>query len=75
MLQNNPLTGLLFIIGIVWGAFAASNVAVAIGALAGLIVSTLTAILLNADRASLQQGHVRLQRHIGWNRRANDACK
>jgi urea transporter len=56
MLQDNPLTGLLFIIGIVWGAFAAGNVAVAIGALVGLIVSTLTAILLNADRASFQQG-------------------
>jgi urea transporter len=56
MLQNNPLTGLLFIIGIAWGAFAAGNAAVAIGALVGLIVSTLTALLLNAERASLQQG-------------------
>ena len=56
MLQDNPLTGLLFIIGIVWGAFAAGNVAVAIGAVVGLIVSTLTAIFLNTERKSLQQG-------------------
>ena len=56
MLQDNPLTGLLFIVGIAWGAVAAGNIAVAIGALVGLIVSTLTAIALRAERAPLQQG-------------------
>ena len=54
--QNNPLTGLLFIIGISWGAYAGNNIAVAIGAVAGLVVSTVTAMLLNSDATSLRQG-------------------
>jgi urea transporter len=56
MLQNNPLTGLLFVIGIIWGAVAAGNVAIAIGAIVGLIVATATAILLPTDEISLGQG-------------------
>ncbi|MGH2496695.1 MAG: urea transporter [Ktedonobacteraceae bacterium] len=56
MLQNNPLTGLLFIIGIFWGAIAAGSIAVGIGAVAALLISTLTAMALNADLASLRQG-------------------
>lgn len=54
--QNNPLTGLLFIIGVCWGAYAAHNIAVAVCAVVGLVVSTLTATLLNADRTSQRQG-------------------
>lgn len=56
MLQDNPLTGLLFIAGIAWGAMAQGNAAAGIGALVGLIVSTLTALLLDAERTSFRQG-------------------
>lgn len=56
MLQNNPLTGLLFMLGIFWGAATAGNLAVAIGAVVGLVVATTTAILLQADDTSLDQG-------------------
>lgn len=56
MLQNNPLTGLLFIVGIFWGAVAAGSVAIGIGAVAALLLSTLTAMLLHVERESLNQG-------------------
>lgn len=56
MFQNNPLTGLLFLIGIFWGAAAAGQIAIAIGAAVALLISTLTAMALHADRASLDQG-------------------
>lgn len=56
MLQNNPLTGLLFILGIFWGAVTAGNLAIAAGAIVGLIVATMTAILLHSDEVSLSQG-------------------
>ncbi|PRD44866.1 urea transporter [Phyllobacterium phragmitis] len=56
MLQNNVLTGLLFILGIFWGAAAAGNLSIAIGAIVGLVIATLTAILLRSDEASLEQG-------------------
>lgn len=54
--QNNPLTGLLFLAAIIWGAVAAGQVDIAIGAVIALIVATVTAMLLNADEASLNQG-------------------
>lgn len=47
MFQNNILTGLLFIAGIFWGAYASGNGAVAWGALLGLMVSTCTGFILN----------------------------
>lgn len=56
MLQNNPLTGLLFIIGIFWGAIAAGSIAIGIGAVAALLISTLTAMALNVEIDSLRQG-------------------
>ncbi|WEX10257.1 urea transporter [Chelativorans sp. AA-79] len=56
MLQNNPLTGLLFIIGIVWGAIAAGDPEPAIGAVVGLVAATLTAMLLRSDKTSLEHG-------------------
>ena len=56
MLQDNPLTGLLFLAGILWGAVAADTIAVAIGTVVGLVVATLTAQLLNPDRTSLRSG-------------------
>lgn len=56
MLQNNPLTGLLFILGIFWGAAAGGNIVVGVGAIVGLVVATVTAILLHSDETSLHQG-------------------
>lgn len=56
MFQNNPLTGLLFIIGIAWGAIDADMVEVAIGSVVALVVATVTAMLLNVDPHSLRIG-------------------
>lgn len=56
MFQNNPLTGLLFLVGIGWGAYVAHMPAVAIGAVLGLLVSTITAYLLHVDNDSLRSG-------------------
>ena len=56
MFQNNPLTGLLFIVGIGYGAFVAGMPAVFIGSIVGLLVSTITAYLLNVDEDSLRIG-------------------
>lgn len=56
MFQDNPLTGLLFIIGIAWGAAAANMPAVAVGAVVGLVVATATAGLLRVDQGALRAG-------------------
>lgn len=54
--QNNPLTGLLFLIAIAWGAIAAGQPAIIIGAVLALLVATTTAMLLDVDEGSLRQG-------------------
>ena len=56
MFQGNPLTGLLFLVGIAWGAVDAGMSEVAVGAVVGLVVSTVTALLLAADEQSLRIG-------------------
>ena len=56
MFQNNPLTGLLFIAGITWGAIDAGMGEVAVAAVVGLVVATVTAILLDVDHEGLHQG-------------------
>jgi len=56
MFQNNPLTGLLFIIGITWGAIDAGSPEVAIGAVVATVVATVTGMLLNVDQKSLRMG-------------------
>jgi urea transporter len=56
MLQDNPLTGLLFLIGVWWAALAAGTPAVGVGALLGLVMGTLTAIWTRADRRGLRSG-------------------
>jgi urea transporter len=56
MLQNNPVTGLLFVAGITWGAVDADMPEVAVGAVVALTVSTATAIMLDADSPSLRMG-------------------
>lgn len=54
--QNNPLTGLIFLVAIAWGAVVAGHIAIAIGAVLALVVATLTAMLLDVDTGSLRQG-------------------
>ncbi len=56
MFQDNPLTGLLFLAAIAWGAYAAGAWHVAIAGLLAVIVSTLTAQWLRVDEASLRAG-------------------
>src|SRR6478735_3879763 len=56
MFQGNPITGLLFIVGIAWGAIDADMPEVAIGAVVGLIVATATATMLHADETSFRAG-------------------
>jgi urea transporter len=56
MFQDNPLTGLLFIVGIAWGAAAAGMPQVAIGAVLGLVVATGAATLLRVDQGAFRSG-------------------
>ncbi|KXF76561.1 urea transporter [Paramesorhizobium deserti] len=56
MLQNNPVTGFLFLLGIFWSVSVEGAAAVAIGAIVGLVVATMTAILLGSDETSIDQG-------------------
>lgn len=53
--QNNPLTGLFFLAAIAWGAVQGGAPQIVIGAVVALVVATLTAMLLEADEASLRQ--------------------
>ena len=54
--QNNPLTGFIILAAVFWSGHAGGNMSVGYGALTGLVAASFTAILLNADRASLKQG-------------------
>lgn len=56
MFQNNPLAGLLFLIGIAWGSMAGNMPNVIIGAVVALVVATVTAMLLDVEQASLEMG-------------------
>jgi urea transporter len=56
MLQDNPLTGALFLIAIAWGSYAAGVPQVAIAGVVAVIVATLTAQWLRVDDASLNAG-------------------
>jgi len=56
MLQNNPLTGLLFLAGIAWGAVSTGMPQVAVGALTGLVGATGTATCIGVDDLSLRDG-------------------
>lgn len=56
LLQNNPLTGLLILLAIAWGAFENGQPRVFGGALVGLLVGTATALVLQVDRASFRKG-------------------
>ncbi len=56
MLQNNPLSGALFLAAIAWGSFAAGAPEVLFGGLLALLVSTLTARWLRVERQALADG-------------------
>ena len=56
MFQNNPLTGLFFLVGIFWGAYSAHMISVGIGAVLGTIMGTLTAYALRAPRENINMG-------------------
>ena len=56
MFQNNAWCGLLFLAGIFWGACSAHQYTVALGALAGLAISTLTGRILHMPDDDGRQG-------------------
>lgn len=56
MFQNSAWTGLLFLIGIFWGAYAEGLGLVAWGALVGVAVSTVTGYILRFPRRDGEQG-------------------
>jgi len=56
MFQDNPLSGLLFFIGIGWGSYAAGMPQVAIGGMVAIVVATFTAQWLRVDAADLGAG-------------------
>ncbi len=56
MFQGSAWTGLLFLIGIFWGAYAEGQGLVAWGALVGVITSTLTGYLLGLPRKDGAEG-------------------
>jgi len=56
MLQNNPLTGALFIAAIAWGSYAAGAPEVLAGAVLALVSSTLVAMWLRVEAQSLSDG-------------------
>lgn len=56
MLQNNPLTGALFLAAVVWASFAADAYRLAVAAILAVIVATLTAQWLRVDSDELESG-------------------
>lgn len=56
MFQNSAWTGLFFLLGIFWGAYAARMPAVAWGAVVGVIVGTASAYMLRAPHADINIG-------------------
>lgn len=56
MLQNNPYSGLLFLGGISWSAYAMAEIQIAVAAVYALLIANLTAIILKADQENLHRG-------------------
>jgi len=56
VLQNNPVSGLLILIAIGWGALRSPTPAVFPGAVVGLVVGTTVALLLRVPQSSWRQG-------------------
>jgi urea transporter len=56
MFQDNPLSGLLFLAAVAWGAVAADAIEVLVGGALALLSGTLMAMWLRADARSLAAG-------------------
>ena len=56
MFQDNPISGLLFLVAIGWGSYASGVPQVAIGGLLAVVVATLTAQWLRVEAAGLGSG-------------------
>jgi urea transporter len=56
LFQDNPISGLFFLLAIGWGSFAAGVAEVAIGGVLAVVVASLTALWLRVDSASLNAG-------------------
>ena len=56
MLQDNPACGVLFLVAIAWGSYAAAMPQVAIAGIVAVVVATLTAQWLRCDGAALGAG-------------------
>jgi urea transporter len=55
-LQNNPLTGLIILVAVFWGAIAARIPQAAVGAVVGLVVGNVTAVLLKVPDEPIREG-------------------
>ncbi len=55
-LSSNRWTGFFFLVAVLIGAAESANASIALGAITGLIISTLTAIMFSYDRHSVEQG-------------------
>ena len=49
MLQDNPLSGALFLSAIIWGSYAAGAPRIAIGGIVALLAATLTVYCVGDD--------------------------
>lgn len=56
MFQNNPVTGLFFLVGIFFNAITTDALPLGWGALIGLVSSTLAALVLGANRDLIRNG-------------------
>jgi len=56
MFQDNPLTGLFFLIAIAWGAFAAGAPEILIAGVLAVVTATLVALWLRVDKSALNAG-------------------
>jgi urea transporter len=56
LLQNNPLSGLFFLLAIIWAAHVESNPDIAIGAVVATVVATGSGHLFNMDKDALRSG-------------------
>jgi urea transporter len=54
--QNNPLTGLLLLAAIFWGAHVGGQMVIGVSAAVATVIATATAMLLRVDEVSLRQG-------------------
>lgn len=56
MFQGNALSGFIMMLGIFWGAYESGNIAVGIGAVVGLLASTLAGTIVDRNRTDAKNG-------------------